>query len=558
MSEVKENLNAKDLEFYSNKEQTRKCSIVISDKTYFVYFTFVITHDTFQLKIDISMENKRIIDRDIHNLKLSIKNLIISDWEQCVWLEDQQSEWFAEDLYKDLHAVENSLRRLINTVLFYNLGGAWWEKYMPTHLKNKYHTRNARYKDRAPSFKNVHTNLLSVDTDDLVSILEFKTYKIKEENVFNSYKNYNPFEENPSEKECDNIKKIVSSFEYTINNLMNDGKSIEEHQKSLANLIKEQIEVDLDFWNDFFSPWFSCSLREFKGKWTNFNNDRNHVAHNKLIDNKMYQKFKKSMGDLFEIISEAEVNFERHFEAEGSNYLEELKHLEEENKYQKKLEDKKLIEEEAGVEILDQEQIINKLQEHISTTFKIIIDEIYFRSDIDTIYNTPLLTEYEIFFEVNHNVLSSSIAAHVEPNIDSSEGATSDVYILVYVDENLVESFEFNYTNGEVEYNEEHTSYMLKTYNNINITEKEDIKIFILELIDEEMPEVSEDELASVPCGSCNNYAVNMSIENEYGVGTCLYCGHINKLGNCLRCDEILDQGEDGLCDACQVYIDKQ
>ena len=558
MSKVRNYLVANDLEFYSNKEQTRKCSIVLNHKTYFVYFTFVITVDTSQLKIDISMENKEIMDRDLHNLKIIIKDFIISDWEQCVWLEDRQSERLAEDLYKDLHAVENSLRRLINTVLFYNLGGDWWEKYMPTHLKNKYDKRNAPYRDRAPSFKNVHTNLLSIDTDDLVNILEFKSYKIKENNIFSSY-DHDPFlDDSLHEERNSHNNDLVSHFEYTMNNLMNDGNSVEFHRGELTKLLKEQIEVNLDFWESFFAPWFSCTFREFKGKWANFYDDRNHVAHNKLIDSKLYQKFKKSMENLFTIISEAEGNFEKHLESEGSQYLEELIHLEEENEYQKKLGYKKLIEEESGVKILDQEQIIELFQEHISETFEVIKDEIYFRTDIEIIFNEPVLTEYEIIFEIKNNITNDYIKVHVEPYIDSSAGGKSDIHILVYLDDDLVRSYEVNYTNGEAEYNEEQTNYMPKTYDEINISSLNDIEEFILELIDEKMPEVLEDDLASIPCENCKNYTVNISLDNQYDVGSCLYCGHINKIGGCLRCDTILDQEEDGLCDACQEYIDGQ
>lgn len=109
---------------------------------------------------------------------------MIGEWEQCVWLEDSQSELFAEELYKKVHNVENSLRRLINSILFFKLGGDWWGNYMPADLINKYNQRNDQYRRRTPSFDNIHTNLMSIDTGDLIRILSYKTYKLRKNSIF--------------------------------------------------------------------------------------------------------------------------------------------------------------------------------------------------------------------------------------------------------------------------------------------------------------------------------------------------------------------------------------
>lgn len=556
MKKVENELEAKDVEFYSNKERTRKCSLLLKGKQYFVYFTFIITHGTFQLKVDISMEGKSKSDKELHDLKIKIKDLMIEEWEQCVWLEDQQSEALAEDLYKDVHSVENALRRLINTVLFYSLGGDWWEKYMPTHLTRKYDQRNDPYKDRAPSFKNIHTNLLSTDTEDLVSILAFKTYKLKDPNIFSDH---DPFIHAFLEQESNlQRRQQLNQFQYIMNNLMNDPKSFELHQKDLTKVLKEQMEVDIDFWEDYFSPWFSCTLREFQGKWTNFSTDRNHVAHNKLIDFKLYKKFKKSMSDLLSIITEAEDKFSKHLEEEVANYLEELEAMEFADTYQRKADFKELIEEEAGVKIRDAEEIIQLLREHITTTFERIEQGIYYRSDIEVTYNEPLLSSYEEVFQIVHNISKNSIKVDVEPHIDESEGSTSHVYFLVFYNDVHQESFAISYTNGEAEFDEEQASYMPKTNEEMDISALEELEALINNLLENKMPEVPDDDLASYPCEKCNEYAVNFSEDNQYGLGTCLYCGHVNPVRICLRCEAVLDQPAEGLCESCIEYINEQ
>jgi hypothetical protein len=492
----------------------------------------------------------------LHDLKIKIKDLIIDEWEQCVWLEDRQSEELAEDLYKDVHSVENSLRRLINTVLFYKLGGDWWEKYMPTHLTKKYNQRNDPYRDRAPSFKNIHTNLLSIDTGDLVTILSFKTYRVKETNIFSEE---NPFVLDFLEGES-NIERRqdLHRFQYIMNNLMNDEKSIEGLQKSLTKILQEQMEVDKDFWEDYFAPWFSCNLREFEGKWDNFSTDRNHVAHNKLIDNKLYQKFKKSMGGLLTLITEAEDKFSEHLEQEMNNFLEELEEIGESEYRQREADLRELKAEEAGVEIRDEDDIIELLQEHINTAFEDIKQDIYYRSDLEITYNEPLLKDNdENVFMIVHNAFNNSITVDVEPFINGEEAGTSNVKFLVYYNGEYQESFEICYTNGEAEFNEEQGSFMPSIQDELDVSAFEELETLVHNLLEEKMPEIDED-MASFPCVECQEFAVNISKENEYTVGQCFSCGHINQVGECLRCEAVVDSTEDELCDSCMEYIEGQ
>ncbi|MGH0608289.1 hypothetical protein [Bacillus cereus] len=549
MNNIKTNLDSEKLSFYETEDTKRSCYIILSKKRYFIDFIFIPAIGRFQLKIDISALENELADQELHNLKIMIKDLLVEDWEQCVWLTDHQSEEFAEDLYKNVHSVENSLRRLINTVLSHHLGGDWW-KLMPTHLTSKYSKRISGYQAKAPSFKHVHANLLSIDTDDLTSILEFKTYKMKNQSIFSEAVPFSPESLVPNQ--------ALGQFKYMMSDIINNHKSIEAHQKSLTKLLEEQMEVDIDFWEKYFSPWFSCTLREFSGKWENFSKDRNHVAHNKLIDDKLHEKFKKSMEDLLKIISEAEENFEEYLKDASTQFLEYIKESELEEAYQARRQEKKSIAEQAGIEILDTDEIISLFQEHIAETFESLFDEIYYRTDIEEILDHPLLTKYEKIFEIKNNILKNSIHVDVEPNIDEADGCTSTVDFLIYYNDDFKEVFQISYTNGEAEYNEDQGNFMPKTENELNISSLGKIESLIYRLLEEEMPEVSEEDLAPFVCEACSECMVNLSEENNYGLGICINCGHENKVGVCLRCENIIDQEEDALCDSCMDYIDKQ
>ncbi|MDA1777172.1 hypothetical protein PDL16_08640 [Bacillus cereus group sp. BY9-3LC] len=543
MSKVEQNLNLTHLSFYRTEDSKRSCSLTLADKDYFI--DFIIFKNPFghnQLKIDISAKEKENADKELHSLKVMIKDLMIEDWMQCVWLIDHQSEEFAEDLYKNVHSVENSLRRLINTVLSHHLGGDWW-KFMPTHLTNKYSTRIQDYRDRTPSFKNVHANLLSIDTEDLTSILKFKTYKMKRQSMFS--------ESNPFSPESLVPNPLLEQFNYIMNNIINSDKSIEKHQNALTKLLEGQMEVDIDFWEEFFSPCFSCTLREFSGKWKNFSDDRNHVAHNKLIDDKLYLKFKKSMEDLLGIITDAEEKFEKYLQDQSTQFLEFIKQLEMDWSYQAELPAKQSIAEQAGIEILDTDQIFCLFQEHINETFESITDKIYYRTDIEVTYDEPLSTEYEKIFEIKNNILKRSIHVDIDPNIDEADGCTSMIKLLVYYNDDLKNFFEISYINGEAEYDEDQGNFMPKIVDELNVSSLEEIEIFIYELLEKEIPEISEDDLASFVCEECRELTVNLSEENNYGLGICINCGHKNAVGKCPRCHTILDEKEDSLCKAC-------
>ncbi|MGX5643086.1 hypothetical protein ACWKUB_28215 [Bacillus toyonensis] len=484
MCKVQQSLNSNELSFHCNGEFKRSCSLSLADKQYFIDFTiFMIPFGYDQLKIDISTKIKENTDKELHALKIKLKDLMIEDWKQCVWLTDHQSEEFAEDLYKNVHSVENGLRRLINTVLSHNLGGDWWN-FMPSHLVKKYSKRITGYQEKAPSFKNVHANLLSIDTNDLASILKFKTYRIKGKSIFNISDPFSP--------ELLVTGPDLGQFQYIMSDIINNDKSIENHGNDLKKLLEGQMEIDIDFWQRYFSPLFSCTLREFSGKWENFSTDRNHVAHNKLIDDKLYKKFKRSMDDLLRIITEAEEKFEEDLNTKNSDFLEYKKIYEMEQFKQVQRQNKQSIAEQAGIEIRSEDQIFFLFLAHVCDSFDRISDTIYYRTDIEVSYEEPYEDEYEKIFEINNILLGTSIYVESEFEIDEGDGCTSIMKLAVYYNADLKGNFEICYINGEAEYNDDQGNYMPKIVDELDISSLEKVESFINELLEKEMPEVSE------------------------------------------------------------------
>ncbi|AIY08775.1 hypothetical protein LK13_09345 [Paenibacillus polymyxa] len=567
MNNLKNELESNGLEFYLNKETIRKATFEYKQKEFLINFTVVATSETIQLKVDITLPTKDTSNLELHDVKIKIKDLMIGEWEQCVWLEDSQSELFAEELYKKVHSVENSLRRLINSIMFFKLGGDWWDRYMPYDLINKYNQRSDQYRRRTPSFDNIHTNLMSIDTGDLIRILNYKTYKLKRNSIFREPDEMNLFEgfAEPLNALTRDEKEKLFLFQGIMNSIFFNTKSIEKLHPNLLEKLEEQMEVDKDFWEDYFLPWFSCDSRKFSGLWSEFTTDRNHVAHNKLIDLKLRNKFNKGMSELQKLITEAEKKFEKFTETEVASYLEETRFEAEVIQRQQTDDWKDYIEEATGIRILEESNIIEEFQENLTASFDNLKDMFYYRSDLEFLYNEPTLNEESIIFTIEHNVTRDDIQVIVLPDIDSSAGATSTVTLRVITNDKE-EMFDLYYTNGEAEYNDEQTNYMPLVQDHWEVTSGlSKMEKFISSLISSDFPEITEDEIANVPCRHCESYTIYFSDEesdvespSRYKTGECLNCGRINTLGFCMRCDRTLNQEEDGLCDGCEAYIDAQ
>ncbi|MDT3498175.1 hypothetical protein NLU03_28735 [Bacillus toyonensis] len=534
---IKTTYGIKNFNFYSNKAYSRECELIIDVHNYIITFTHIPSDVSPQLIVDISADFFLLQEPHLHDLKIELKNALSDEWEHCLWLEDKQAVAYSEELYKKVHSVENALRKLINTILFYSLGGNWWEEYMSSKLKNTYASRNDPYAQRAPSFRNVNTNLMSIDTKDLLEILTFKTYKVKKVNVLEN---------------SQGTDELSQKYHIIMNEICN-GNKLESYTKDLTNILMNTVEVDLDFWNDFFERWFSCDLKTFKGKWNNFSHDRNHVAHNKLIDNKLYKKYKNVMSDLLKIIREAEEKFNNHLNSKTEKYVEEL----EKRKIQREAElyERQKMSEESGGEFLQEKEIVSLLTEKIIAIFDRIEENIYYRSDIEITPIKPNIRETNKVFEIEHRYVNKKIYVTVESQIDGSQLGVSDVQLTLYCDDDIEGTFNVNFTNGSVSFDENQGAYIPISEKDLDISELRNLERDIHTLIEKDMPEIEYVNTAEYPCEICGKYTINIVEDIGLYVGSCMNCEHINHVGKCPKCGILVDSSEDDLCYSCEESL---
>ncbi|MGZ0876786.1 hypothetical protein ACWZQY_012565 [Priestia megaterium] len=241
-----------------------------NDKEYLVDFSFR-TYSSLQLKVQIHTEyegNSIGFEQNIHDLKYKIKNLIIRDWEECIWFEDEQSTALCNELYSSINSIENKFRNFINEVLAKVFGSNWWAKIAPKSLKNKFEKRIKQYRKDITEFHNVNIYLLGLDIDDLLKVIDIS------------------------------IKKWNPSYDAKIEEAI-----IDNEQERLLTLIKNQMIVEKKLWTDIFEKFIEDP--DFLTKWRNFTDYRNHVAHNKLLDLSLYNVIKSLSENVNEVLDNA-------------------------------------------------------------------------------------------------------------------------------------------------------------------------------------------------------------------------------------------------------------
>ncbi len=487
-------------------------------------------------------------DKDLYDLKFYIKNSLRKDWEECIWLNDEQSSNYAKELYADIHELENQLRQFINIVMIRTFGVNWWDKYTTRKIQDKYKARVSSYKRVAQSYANVSDRLLSIDTDDLLDIM---THKIKKFSPKDDYIVTNLLE---SLRETGDISTVASEY------------------KKIIEKLKKECDVEIDVWNSLFGKYLS---EDFIQAWKDFGKNRNHVAHNKLLDHHAYTTIKKSIKEVSDLLSTASQKFkETSLSDEEEAFILEF---EEERKAKLEMLELERMESEAGIRIMDSSSIYDTFEENVSDYIETIKDSIYFRNDLETETNSiPSSGDgdhdlLEIYSHINENklVITSRLF------IDEESGGESNLTLKLLSNGELVETCELTYTNGEAQLSDDHTYYLPTKYNKFSegsikeFIDQVDLQIGesfpnLVEVVDrakyEAMRNGGRDPVSDSSCEECDEEYICID-ETIIEIGTCVNCGCINEIRECDRCGEYYNpeiEGNSSYCQGCLDYMDKQ
>lgn len=131
---------------------------------------------------DYDSEQETGNDRILETLKLELKNRLVEDWEKCIWLIDEQSEFLCSELYPKFFSTENKIRAFVNRVMNQRVGTEWLnsfglEKYYESAIEME-----KIFRQRVPEYENVDAKLMSLTLEALFEIL-FKGIIFKNDTV---------------------------------------------------------------------------------------------------------------------------------------------------------------------------------------------------------------------------------------------------------------------------------------------------------------------------------------------------------------------------------------
>lgn len=264
--------------------------VAVNDENFEVELNF---RNEKHIQIAVSGNKIEPYSQALENTKLALKDIFRSDFDQCIWLEDEQSNDLSLQLYNKVHLIENKLRHFLNLTLFNKLDSKWWD-YIPKKIKDNHQKTFKSAKTITPCFNNINDYLLSIYSTDLGDILslEIKKWEPKQDDI---------------------IENLLVE-----NNVTNNANRVYER-------LKDQLETTISFWDIYFKQYLST---KFKEKWDQFCVYRNHVAHNKLVNYSSFNKMNLLFNDLLAELESALLKVENDIiEADFNLEIEDLKLL---------------------------------------------------------------------------------------------------------------------------------------------------------------------------------------------------------------------------------------
>lgn len=489
------------------------------------------------ISINVDIYNLCIENKYLEQLKMNIKNIVKSDWQNIIWLYDAESEMLACELYPIIHKAENSLRYLINEVMNKSYGANWWEQFIPFNIKEKHSHRLKDYKATAPGFNNIDERLLSIDISDLKTILTLKFFK------------------------------WVPSYNSQIE------ASLQGNQKYNHDIIQDQLKKQLTIVNDLWKEQFSDFLPDtFIDKLERFDLNRNHVAHNKLIDRSAFESINQTAKDVFNDINKALDKIDCHL---PSN--EELEILIEDREQERLEIQLEMMETDANIRIRNYGEIIDMFDDCMQDLYNSLTLDLRFRQDINFSRFTTLDNKSKkanisgSFIEINHKISNKKLNLLYTLTIDELRGETST--LIIYTQNENVKLF-LEYINGDAEY-DSYLRYYVPLYEG-NIPDPDEIEEELVDFIndyfenlrtkvDQDMYSIIKDggdsPISDIPCNFCDEPYV--CVNEEYApFGTCLNCGEHNDISKCERCgcyfEDESENDDIKICQNCLASIYKE
>ena len=432
-------------------------------------YIVIFQQDTYEWNVQLTVEigyknschkSEQGYDAFLEKLKLAIKNSMVRDWYKCVWISDSQSLWLSREAYSEIYMAENELRAFVSKVMIDNFGAEWHDRPEFSKLSASIELNADNVKRNVPNFANIDVNLYTVTLEGLMDTVQSDIYT----------------DAMSSDSE---VQKRIKSKIFSTTQL--------DKMKSALDFLRNQYTKKYNIWDKFFIP-FIDKPEEFQTSLTSFIANRNHVAHNKLLDYSAKEKMLYDTHAFRGYIKEAVRKFDS--ENRSEEVEETLQAIEDQKEYEREAH-LEIVQSEAGISIRDRKKILALFREVIRYIYRDIHEILYFNEvlDVNEINSLKDEMDEQLLFTI-FNGRQELLNVYGLVDIDDSEGATSVLKISVVGgnDEDVAtESIE--YVNGEAEYNLEQTSYMPVVKDSLDDGNKEAVKEavneFVLRIMDD-------------------------------------------------------------------------
>lgn len=395
-------------------------------------FTVKIGYSQIRIGMPVPQMRERIegYDHFLEKLKIGIKNALIRDWYKCVWIKDNQSLELSKEVYSDIYMAENELRAFISRIMIEHFGIEWHDRPEFYKLKASIEENAIIIKRNVPNFNNIDVNLYTVTLEKLMDTIKADIYS-------------DVMLDSPE------MQKLIKERIFATTHL--------DKMQSALEFLKNRYVKKYNIWERFFKPLIANSVR-WEELLTSFIANRNHVAHNKLLDYMSKETMLSDTREFRRFIREAVVKFD---EENCSEEVEEtLQAIADQREYEREAQ-LEIIESESGVKIRDKGEILKLFQDTVDDIYTDAVNKIYFDEGLEIVgeCNVQDDTDEQLLFTIEGRE-NKKLEIFVIVDIDDSEGAASAMQIRVYnTDENTING-NIGYMNGEAEYNSEQTSYM--------------------------------------------------------------------------------------------------
>lgn len=524
-------------------------------------YTLIFTIDTYgqkvaRMKVRIEVEKRedtestnqaqdKVDEYDLflEQLKIKLKDELRKDWTSCSWVTDEQSERLAAQLYPGIFKGENNLRAFAGKVLVHRLGTNWLNLPGLEKYRESYKSQTAKFKRTVRAFANIDDTLIAMTMESLFHIIQ--KAKVYDESITLSPQ--------------DMLKLHEQSAD--------DNKAF-----AALEIIRNSRTVKIDIWNDIFKQYFPEDAQE---TITNFINNRNHIAHNKLINYSAYQVMAKSIADFDQMIRIGNAKFEadvpsnelfQTWDAEDEMQREEDARREYEENYVYIR-----IAGETGVEVRNADGIFAIFEETLNNLYTSIYDTYYFdpRFAVSRQYVIDGEGDGQLLCSIRSNAVKD-IRVDFKADISIDDDMDGDSYLKLFCSNEKGDEIccaELHYHNGAGYVDDFEGVAVATSDSEYDDSQLENLEEELRDYLDEDFNPLvkkmqaiqyeagrhgGEEPVAYFPCWECDREGVSI-MEDLYPIGHCIYCGTDNEVQICELCGKVYAyvDGQGGICNEC-------